>query len=265
MRILHRGSLEDRTAVARATCCIRRARRFCAGDGCFISKCCASSVDSGEIVAIRTRLLRKFGGAAPVSGRLRGLLFRGFGFGGRFFRSDDHFCVVFVRSRRGSRFCCDGSRGRASAPKSVRLGPKSRSASMGCDILPLLSRGDVRSWCARAAPSRPESARTAALVVTLGRRHAAGRTVCWRHAGRERSGLAEAAPGVLVGGSTSCGLASCTVCGAPASRRPAVVDWSCQSETARQLGLGGSGCPGPLASRRASILIVRTRLGGLRE
>jgi len=112
------------------------------------------------------------------------------GLGGRFFRSDDHFCVVFVRSRRGSRFC-DGRRGRASAPKSVRLGPKSRSASMGWDILPLLSRGDGprRSWCARAAPSRPESARTAALVVTLGRRHAAGRTVC---AGRTPAGTLRA-------------------------------------------------------------------------
>ena len=96
---------------------------------------------------------------------------------------------------------------------------------------------------------------------------ARGRTqgVCWPHAGRDAPGVAEAAPGVLVGGSTSCGLASCTVCGAPASRRPAVVDWSCQSETARQLGLGGSGCPGPLASRRASILIVRTPPGGLRR
>ena len=72
---------------------------------------------------------------------------------------------------------------------------------------------------------------------------ARGRTqgVCWPHAGRDAPGVAEAAPGVRVGGSTSCGLASCTVCGAPASRRPAVVDWSCQSETARQLGLGGSG------------------------
>ena len=170
-----------------------------------------------------------------------------------------------MRSRRGSRFCDEGSRGSASAPNSVRRGPRSRSASMGCDILPLLSRGDVRSWCARAAPSRPESARTAALVVTLGRRHAAGRTVCCSRRCAGSTPAAEAAPGVRVGGSTSSGPASCTVCGAPASRRPAVVDWSCQSETARQLGLGGSGCPGPLASRWASIHIVRTHLGGLRE
>jgi hypothetical protein len=71
----------------------RLALRFCAGDGCFSSTCCASKVDSGEIVAIRTRLLRKFGGAAPVSGRFRGLLFRGaaLGFGGRFFLSELHF------------------------------------------------------------------------------------------------------------------------------------------------------------------------------
>jgi hypothetical protein len=66
----------------------RLARLFCAGLGCFISKCCASSVDSGEIVAILTRLLLKFGGAAPVSGRFRGLFF---GFGGRFFLSELHF------------------------------------------------------------------------------------------------------------------------------------------------------------------------------
>ena len=38
---------------------------------------------------------------------------------------------------------------------------------------------------------------------------------------------------VLVGGSTSCGPASCTVCGAPASRRPAVVDWSCWTKMKR--------------------------------
>ena len=139
---------------------------------------------------------------------------------------------MFVRSRRGSRFW-EGRRGSASAPKSVRRGPRSRSASMGWDILPLLSRGDgPRSCCARAAPSRPESARTAALVVTLGRRHAAGRTVCWRHAGRERSGLAEAAPGVRVGGSTSCGLASCTVCGAPASSSSGGLVLLDQDETA---------------------------------
>ena len=66
----------------------RLALLFCAGDGCFISKCCASSVDSGEIVAILTRLLLKFGGAAPVSGLLIGLFF---GFGGRFFLSELHF------------------------------------------------------------------------------------------------------------------------------------------------------------------------------
>ena len=171
-----------------------------------------------------------------------------------------------MRSRRGSRFCDEGSRGSASAPNSVRRGPRSRSASMGCDIRPFVARGDgPRSCCARAAPSRPESARTAALVVTLGRRHAAGRTVCCSRRWTGGTPAAEAAPGVLVGGSTSCGLASCTVCGAPASRRPAVVDWSCQSETARQLGLGGSGCPGPLASRWSSILVVRTPPGGLRR
>ena len=66
----------------------RLARLFCAGLGCFSSTCCASSVDSGEIVAILTRLLLKFGGAAPVSGLFMGLFF---GFGGRFFLSDDHF------------------------------------------------------------------------------------------------------------------------------------------------------------------------------
>ena len=66
----------------------RLALLFCAGLGCFISKCCASKVDSGEIVAILTRRLRKFGGAAPVSGLLIGLFF---GFGGRFFLSELHF------------------------------------------------------------------------------------------------------------------------------------------------------------------------------
>jgi len=71
----------------------RLALLFCAGDGCFSSTCCASKVDSGEIVAILTRLRLRFGGAAPVSGLLIGLLFRGaaFGFGGRFFRSELHF------------------------------------------------------------------------------------------------------------------------------------------------------------------------------
>ena len=66
----------------------RLARLFCAGLGCFSSTCCASSVDSGEIVAILTRRLLKFGGAAPVSGLFMGLCF---GFGGRFFLSELHF------------------------------------------------------------------------------------------------------------------------------------------------------------------------------
>ena len=73
-----------------------------------------------------------------------------------------------MRSRRGSRFCDEGSRGSASAPKSVRRGPRSRSASMGWAIRLRVARGDgPRSWCASAAPSRPASRRTAALVLTL--------------------------------------------------------------------------------------------------
>ena len=74
-----------------------------------------------------------------------------------------------MRSRRGSRFCDEGSRGSASAPNSVRRGPRSRSASMGCAIRLRVARGDGprSSWCARAAPSRPASRRTAALVLTL--------------------------------------------------------------------------------------------------
>ena len=74
-----------------------------------------------------------------------------------------------MRSRRGSRFWEDGSRGSASAPNSVRRGPRSRSASMGCAIRLRVARGDGprSSWCASAAPSRPASRRTAALVLTL--------------------------------------------------------------------------------------------------
>ena len=146
-----------------------------------------------------------------------------------------------MRSRRGSRFCDEGSRGSASAPNSVRRGPRSRSASMGCAIRLRVARGDgPRSWCASAAPSRPASWRTAALVLTL--------RLAARRPRRLPRGCSWAAPPAV-----GRPRARCAVQRPRCPARPVHQDLTgFTAPWARRIRIS----PGPLAARGASLLSI---------